>query len=205
MGEKSRSNSQGEVPQGLDHDTQAKKKLVPFGLLVLNMAWLTVIFGKQETSDFWVDCLKEWWLSARVAFRHIKRLVIYLDNGPHTFGYRTQFLKRIIAFSDWSGLEIRLVYYPPYHSKYNLIERCWGALEKKWNGTLLNCLQVVLYWARRMTWCGKHPDVKYLDKDYQKKVTVPPNEMKQYEARLQRSKTLPKYDIRIVPQRLKSG
>jgi len=27
-----------------------------------------------------------------------------------------------------------LVYYPPYHSKYNPIERCWSALEKKWNG-----------------------------------------------------------------------
>jgi Rhodopirellula transposase DDE domain len=25
-------------------------------------------------------------------------------------------------------LEIKLVYYPPYHSKYNLIERCWGIL-----------------------------------------------------------------------------
>jgi transposase len=27
------------------------------------------------------------------------------------------------------------VYYPPYHSKYNLIERCWGILENHWNGT----------------------------------------------------------------------
>ena len=50
----------------------------------------------------------------------------YLDNGPHNFSYRTQFLKRMIEFADWAGLEIRLVYYPPYHSKYNPIERCWG-------------------------------------------------------------------------------
>ncbi len=41
-------------------------------------------------------------------------------------------------FSDWSGLEIRLVYYPPYHSKYNRIERCWSALERHWNGTQLH-------------------------------------------------------------------
>lgn len=195
------------MPKGLDHDMKVKKKLVPCGLLVVGMSWLTVIFGKQETSDFWVDCLKEWWSSARKKspFKHIKRLVIYLDNGPHTFGYRTQFLKRMVQFSDWSGLEIRLVYYPPYHSKYNPIERCWGALEKKWNGALLNCLEVVIYWAKRMTWCGRHPDVKYLDNDYQKRVTVPRNEMRQYEARLQRSETLPKYDITIVPQRPRSG
>jgi transposase len=53
-------------------------------------------------------------------------LVIYLDNGPRNSGSRTQFLKRMIEFADWSGLEIRLVYYPPYHSKYNPIERCWS-------------------------------------------------------------------------------
>jgi transposase len=28
------------------------------------------------------------------------------------------------------------VYYPPYHSKYNPIERCWGVLEVYWNGEL---------------------------------------------------------------------
>ena len=75
---------------------------------------------------------------------HIRRLVIYLDNGPKNSGRRTQFLKRMVEFADWSGLEIRLVYYPPYHSKYNPIERCWSALEQKWNGVLLNCLKVVL-------------------------------------------------------------
>src|SRR5271157_5971044 len=78
-------------------------------------------------------------------------------------GRRTQFLKRMVQFSDWSGLEIRLVYYPPYHSKYNLIERCWSALEKKWNGVLLNCLEVVLQCALRMTWKGQHPIVKRLE------------------------------------------
>ncbi len=47
-------------------------------------------------------------------------------------------MERIVEFSDWSGLEIRLVYYPPYHSKYNRIERCWSALERHWNGTQLH-------------------------------------------------------------------
>ena len=36
------------------------------------------------------------------------------------------------------------MYYPPYHGKYNPIERCWSALEKKWNGVILNCLKVIL-------------------------------------------------------------
>jgi hypothetical protein len=55
------------------------------------------------------------------------------------------------------------VQYPPYHSKYNPNERCWSALEKKWNGVLLNCLKVVLRCALRMKWKGRHPTVKHLD------------------------------------------
>jgi transposase len=62
--------------------------------------------------------------------------VISLDNGPKNSGRRTQFLKRMVPFADWSGLEIRLVSDPHYHSKSNPIERCWSALEKKWNGVL---------------------------------------------------------------------
>ena len=66
-------------------------------------------------------------------------------------GMRTQFLKRMIEFADWSGLEIHLVYYPPYHSKYNRIERCWSSLQQKWNGVLLTCWEIVKACAERMT------------------------------------------------------
>jgi transposase len=55
-------------------------------------------------------------------------------------------------FADATGLEVKLVYYPPYHSKYNPIEHCWGVLENHWNGTLLNRVATVVEWARTMTW-----------------------------------------------------
>ncbi len=48
---------------------------------------------------------------------------------------RRQFMKRLIEFANQHELQIKLVYYPPYHSKYNMIERCWGILEKHGNGT----------------------------------------------------------------------
>src|SRR5262245_8809625 len=140
-----------------------------------------------------------WWQRMRPQYGPIRRLVIFLDNGPNNAGTRTQFLKRMIEFCDWSGLEIRLVYYPPYHSKYNPIERCWSSLEKKWGGTLLNSLAVILEQAKRMTWLGKHPEVNCLDGDYPEGVRLSKKEMKPCEARLQRSATLPKYDITIKP------
>ena len=161
---------------------------------------LMLLFGSHETSDAWVDALRMWWLQVRPGLGRVKRLVIYLDNGPKNSGRRTQFLKRMVEFVDWSGLEIRLVYYPPYHSKYNPIERCWSALEQKWNGVLLNCLKVVLQCALRMTWRKRHPTVKRLHGVYPDGVRVPAREMKGIEARLQRSATLPKYDITIKPK-----
>jgi hypothetical protein len=165
---------------------------------------LTLLFGWHETSDAWVDALRAWWLKARKGYGHVKRLVIYLDNGPKNSGRRTQFLKRMVQFADWSGLEVRLVYYPPYHSKYNPIERCWSALERKWNGVLLNNLLVVLGCARRMTWKGRHPAVRCLAGEYPGGVRVTPRERKRYEARLERSVTLPKYDITIKPVKTES-
>jgi hypothetical protein len=200
VGGKTRTDAHGKVTKGWDHDPPAKEKQVPFGILMVVTGALTLWFGPRETSDAWADALHLWWQQVRAAHEHIKRLVIYLDNGPKNSGRRTQFLKRMVQFADWSGLELRLVYYPPYHSKYNPIERCWSALEKKWNGVILNCLRVVLQCALRMTWRGQNPTVKRLHGEYPEGVRVPAKEMKEIEARLNRSATLPKYDITIKPR-----
>ena len=168
-------------------------------MLILLTGTLTLIFGHHETSDFWGDCLRCWWTSVQGQFPKVKRLTIYLDNGPKNSGRRTQFLKRLIEFADWSGLEIHLVYYPPYHSKYNPIERCWSSLQQKWNGVLLTCWETVKACAKRMTWKGKHPAVVQLEGDYPLGVIVPKNEMKELNKRLERSETLGKYDILIRP------
>jgi len=48
-----------------------------------------------------------------------------------------------LEFADNNGLVIELVYYPPYHSKYNSVERCWGILEQHWNGAILNSPEAV--------------------------------------------------------------
>jgi hypothetical protein len=188
------------VTKGWDHDPPAQKKLVPFGILMVATGALMLLFGSHETSDAWVDALQRWWLQVRAGLGHVKRLVISLDNGPKNSGRRTQFWKRMVEFADWSGLEIRLVSDPPYHSKYNPIERCWSSLEKKWNGVLLNGLKVVLQGALRMIWKGRHPTVKRLDGEYPDGVRVPAKEMKRYEARLDRSTSLPKHDITIKPK-----
>jgi hypothetical protein len=92
------------------------------------------------------------------------------------------------------------VYYPPYHSKYNAIERCWGILERPWNGALLRRVATVLGWAGTMTWKGKEPVVHLVEKSDERGVQVSKQEMTPWEARLQRSKALPKWSLVITPQ-----
>src|SRR5215467_5472124 len=191
----------GEATQAWDHDMRPKEKLVPFGILEVRGALLTIIFGtSRETSDFLADCLQQWWDLGKERYPHLRQLVIDLDNGPQNASFRTQFMKRMVEFADHNHLEIVLVYYPPYHSKYNPIERCWGILEEHWNGTLLDRVDTVLHWARTMTWKAVHPMVELLDKAYENGVRVAKKAFQKIEERLERLQSLPKYGVRIQPQ-----
>ena len=58
----------------------------------------------------------------------------------------------MVQFADEIGKPIQLLYFPPYHSKDNPIERCWGILELHGNGTRLREVDTRLAWAQSMTW-----------------------------------------------------
>ena len=171
-------------------------KLVPFGILeVLEGQLFTVVGHSSETSDFIVDSLQLWWDERKIKHASINKLLINLDNGPSASSHRTQFIKRITEFATKNKLEIRLVYYPPYHSKHNPVERCWGALENYWNGDILDSVETVVGMIKTMTWKGIKPIVHYLDKFFEKGVTLTKKEMKEYEKKIKRSTTLPKWDV----------
>jgi DDE family transposase len=186
-----RTDGEGTVEKGGDQDPPATAKVVPFGVLVLLTGALTLVFGSGESSDFWVDALQVWWRGVRSQSRGSRPWVISREKGRENSGRRAQFWKRMVPWADWSGLVIRRVDSPPDHSKYHPIERSWSALETKWNGVLLNCGQVIWACALRMTWNGVDPVVERLLGRDAKGVSVPGEEMETYEARLERSITLP--------------
>ncbi len=105
----------------------------------------------------------------------------------------------MVEFADHIGQSIRLLYYPPYHSKYNPVERCWGILEKHGNGAKLTDTQTMLAWAKSMTWKGVHPVVELRRTVCEKGVTVAKEAMQAVESRLERNPLLPKWDILIRP------
>ena len=202
LGELSRGGkSRGkEEVKAQDKDLDVKGKMIPFGILEVLSGAFTLVFGtSRETSDFIVDSLEQWWESRKSEYGHIRQLVINLDNGPGLASNRTQFVKRMLEFADRHGLEIHLVYYPPYHSKYNPIERVWGILENHWNGTLLIDQETTVEWAKSMTWKGISPIVSVLKKTYETGVGLTKKAFKELEARLHRHGLLPKWDVVIKP------
>ena len=152
----------------------------------------------KVTSDCLVDRLIDWWETARERFPHIKTLLINLDNGPENHSRRTQFMQRLLEFVERYQITVRLAYYPPYHSKYNPIERCWGILEQHWNGSLLDSVDAVIKSARTMTWKGKHPVVKLVTSIYQTGVKLTKEAMDVVETHLQRLPSLEKWFVDIA-------
>lgn len=118
-----------EAVRAADHDIHPDAVLTPAGILEVEDNQLNLVFGtSRDTSNVIADCL-EWWTNRQAGYPDVRRLLIDLDNGPEIGSSRTQFMKRLVEFSDRHQLTLELAYYPPYHSKYNLVERCWGILE----------------------------------------------------------------------------
>jgi transposase len=188
-----------EFVKAADHDMGCEVKHVPFGIVDEDTGDMLIVFGSSfKTSDFIVDGLQTWWQGLSMDEREsIAHLQLKMDNGPESSGARTQFLKRIVDFADEIKRSIQLLYYPPYHSKYNPIERCWGILEQHWNGALLDTSTTMLQWAKSMTWKGINPIVSLSQKVYQKGVSLSAKTMQTIETRLQRNPLLPKWDILI--------
>jgi len=100
----------------------------------------------------------------------VKRIVINIDNGPEWSGRRSQFLKRLVAFSDMTGLTIRMIHPPPSHSKYNGIEPYWAGLDKSWHGYLLSRVGVVLHRASNFVWKRVRTIVQLPETTYEKDI-----------------------------------
>ena len=138
-------------------------------------------------------------MPSRKEKQQIEIIQIKVDNGAENSGVRTQFLKRMVEFAAQTGKSIQLLYFPPYHSKYNPIERCWGILEQHWNGAILTDVETLLAWAQSMTWKGLKPLVNLNRKIYKKGISVNKKTMKEIEMSLERNPLLPKWDILIRP------
>lgn len=182
----------------VDHDFAPETTLIPYGIFLpeYNELFLFFVSGKL-TADCIVDLLESWWQSVKHRFAHIQKLVINQDNGPENHSRRTQFMKRIVDFAISSELDLQLAYYPPYHSKYNPVERCFGWLEKHWNGSLLDTVETVLNFAKTLTFKGNNPVVTLVNKVYSTGVKLTTEAMAEVETQIHRLPHLKKWFVEI--------
>jgi transposase len=199
IGAFSRGGKNRHVTKACDHDFASNSKLTPFGILLPATGKSYLWFSESKvTADFMIDRLEALWPTLETEYNP-HTLVINADNGPECSGQRTQWLKRLVAFSEDNGLTIQLAYYPPYHSKYNPIERLWGVLENHWRGELLETIEKTLGLARSMTYKSIKPSVQLVKKIYKSGVSLTKKEMEKIEAKLERKEGLEKWFVTISP------
>jgi len=186
--------------RALDHDFQPDAILMPVGIVVPKYGELTMFFVESKaTADCLVDMVQAWWDENRERFPSTRQLLIQQDNGPENNTRRSQYMHRMVQFADENQLGVQLACFPPYHSKYNPIERCWGVLENAWNGDLLDSIPAALGHAAHMTWKGLAPVVHLVQSQYEAGVKLAKDAMRQVESRLHRDLVLGKWFVQVAP------
>ena len=195
IGPYSRKGKSRILVEACDHEL-TNDCLIPFGILDLktNQSYFYNFINKP-TSNAIIDCIDDY-----LCNKLCTKLVILLDNGPDNSGVKTAFLKCLVDLSDKYQIEIELVYYPPYHSKYNTIERIWARLEMMWNGMLLSTKQICEKVMEQLIWKKVKSKVKYITKEYKKGVTYSKKVTEQYEGvNIHRNEKLKKWSVLITP------
>ena len=146
-----------------------------------------------------VDGLESWWHDHAHQHPDVEELALNVDKGPSVQRHRTQFIRRMVALSHKTGLRSVWISYPPYHSKYHPIERCWAALENSWDGAILSTVDTAVQWAANRQWKGSAPVIHLVEKVYEKGIRVGQEVLEELQQCWKRSETLPKWDVVIEP------
>ena len=186
--------------QSLDHDINFNCTVVPFGILDLKTNETFVYCNKgSSTANFKVDCIEQYLINKKEIF-DIKRLIIFLDNGPENSSRRTLWIKCLIDLAKKYNVSIELVYYPPYHSKYNPIERYWARLQLSWSGLIINTVDKLIETINKVNWKGVNTQATLVNKEYKKGISIEKDELKILERKhVYREEGIEKWSLVITP------
>lgn len=205
VGDFSRGGKNWSKLEAGDHDF-AKEHLIPFGFyLPQHKETIIYLVESKVTADCIVDLLEDLWLSIKHRFPKVHTLLLNADNGPECHSRRTQFMHRICQFAAHQDLHIKLCYYPPYHSKYNPIERVWGGLEQHWNGDILDTKDTVIKFVKSFSWAKKKATVVVWSKVYKTGKKLTAKGMEKLESAIDRlNNTIGKWFVDIYPDKVNS-
>lgn len=199
IGNFSRGGRNRVLTEAEDHDSGVTEKLAPFGFFLPEHDDLFLFFTSgYVSSDFIVDRLEE--IRPVIDEKYgADILTINADNGMENCSSRTQFIKRLVKFAGRYNITIKLAYYPPYHSKYNPVERVWGVYENHICGDMMDSVERTMKFAGSMTYNGRSPIVNLTKKMYKTGVRVSEKAMKKYNEFVERMPSLEKWFLTISP------
>ena len=172
----------------------------PFGILDLktNETFVTCT-PYNSTAAFKVDCIEKY-IVRKNKHHKLKKLVVFLDNGPENSSRRKLWLKKIVKLSIKYNLIIQLVYYPPYHSKYNKIERVWAHIQMEWRRITIDSLDLLIDCLNKMKWKGIDIKGNLSMNKYEKGIKVSDYEMEtEINPHIIREEGLEKWSLVITP------
>jgi transposase len=176
-------------------------KAIPHGIydVKLNAGYLS-LGNSHETAQFVVDNLEWWWETVgKYEYPKATRILILCDSGGAN-GHRHHLFKKLLqTLARKIGKKLVIAHYPPYCSKYNLIERrLFAQVHRTIKETLLTDIeQVKMLMEKTATKTGLSVEVRINAKFYPLKQ---PSLAEEVDAqRILRHPSLPKLSYTILP------
>ena len=195
-----RPAAEAERVNAHDFPTDAEGRAAPYGIYdqERNEGHVCVTLS-NDTPDFAVDAISDWWRSNRPHYPQAKRLMIAADGGGSNGARSRRFKRRLQDFADETRLEVVVCHYPPGASKWNPIEhRLFSQISATWAGHVLSTLLVVLSWIRRTTTrTGLKVTATHIEKTYPTGVKVSKAEFAAIQ--LTRDEVCPQWNYTIRP------
>lgn len=195
--------SYSQTPQeACDHDYShlGEGKVVPDGIYDLqkNVGFIT-IGNSSETATFIADNLRWWWFEYGIhAYPDARNLLLLCDAGGGNSYRHHAFKKELQTFAKEIGIDIIVVHYPPYASKWNPIEhRLFCHVHQAMTGQMFTSYEFVKTLIEKTTTVqGLKVVVRIHLKDYQTGTKTRKEEVD--ENRIQQHPTIPELNYRIV-------
>jgi hypothetical protein len=98
----------------------------------------------KDTSEFACDSLKKWFEKCRSNYPNATSILALCDGGGSNNSRHHVFKENLQKLSHEIGIEIRIAHYPPYTSKYNLIEhRLFPHITRACKGVTFKTVELV--------------------------------------------------------------
>ena len=198
-------SSKGGTPKSYDHDfkTFSNGTIVPHGIYDVgaNNGYLT-LGTSHDTSDFMCDNLENVWCEhLQWQYPNANTVCILCDGGGSNACSHHVVKQSLLKLSAKLNLNIIMIHYPPYCSKYNPIEHCmFGPISRSWSGApLLTIEDAKIRAENTVTRKGLSIIATINQRTYETKRTIGESYESEKSSRIIFDETLPKWNYVIKP------